>query len=145
MRRGDFWLAGLVFVLICSTVFWGNLTVDINLHDTYYVINYATFIIPTVIYFALVAFVYYRLAVRKLSLPDWLFATHIGVSYISTFIYILSNWGHVLALSGAAGRYFSVDSLQPHSGLNLFALNFTAFAVSQAMFFNKVVVLSKKK
>ena len=121
-------------VILCSTILvWGELTIDINLHDTYIVTKYSHFLYPTILWFAVNLILYFVLIKKKKEIGRWTQLTHISLSFLTTFIYIYQVWGSTIAMSGLTKWYFSSNAdLQPDGTIVI--LNFLTFIVIQLVF-----------
>lgn len=144
IKRGDFWIGVLIFLLSLTTVLWGDLSIDITLHDTYFVISYPKILYPTIFWFSINLILYNQLIRIKKSIGTWTQVIHIFLSYITTFIYIFQFWCSILALSGLTRRYFSVIvDLQPNR--TFLILNVVTFLAIQVIFIGTVVVKMVKR
>ena len=132
IHRGDFWIGVLIFLLLLSIVFWGNITIDLTLHDTYFVIPYQHFIAPTIIWFSCV-FGFYSWSYKiQRPLRLWIVVVHVSISWVTTLMYINQLWGHQIALTGFSKRYFlqTTESLPNFSVLGFI---FLIFSVNQLL------------
>ena len=144
VKRGDFWIGLLILLLSLTMVLWGDITIDITLHDTYFVAHYSQFLYPTILWFSINLFLYNLLIRKKKPIGKWIQVSHILISYLTTFIYIFQFWGTTFALTGLMRRYFSTDA-DFHPDVKITGLNFLTFMAVQLIFTGTVVVKMAKR
>lgn len=126
-------MAVLVLIPIAPIGTLKNLTIDLQLHDTYIVIDYFTFITPNLIYFGLIGVVYYINFKKKRKLRVWTIRFHFFLTLLTTMAYVLLSWNYAVEQSGLSQNPISFPETiyQP----KIFYINLLLFLIAQAVFF----------
>lgn len=124
LRKGAFWAWLLVLILVLSTFRWGNTTVDVNLHDTYFVVTYSRSVIPNMLFFSVIGICYHILDRNGKRFIDWYDSLYVFATYLTTFLYLLVTFGNQQLIE----RDLQV-------GVTGFLANLLVFLAAQLFFF----------
>ena len=108
-KRGDVWIVIYAAMIGISIGFWRHISVDIQLHDTYYVIHYSSITIPVTLYLVTSALVYF-ISYRRSALNQMLTLIHISFTIFSLSYLLWIMFGQQISLTGPTNRYYSYHS-----------------------------------
>lgn len=130
-----------ILFLIWSTLiytFWGNSAIDIQMHDTYYVIAHFHILVLISLVFGVYSIIYFvirRLAKRELN--KILSETHFWLSTICAFLlaYLMFN----TSMDGVPRRYYSVETPNAYEYVrninSIITITAATLFISQILFF----------
>ena len=135
VKKAQFWFLLLIFLLLLSTVLWSNLSIDLNLHDTYFVVSYLYAVVPPCFIFALVLVGYYWLGQRQLTINPVFKWLHIIVSYITTWVYLTHLFGLQIHMTSFTRRYWALSNVEAQTANTTLLIAFVLFFTFQLGFF----------
>ncbi len=87
-----FWSAGLLIFILGIQYYWGDSTVDINVHDTYYVIPSSFIFIFLTGIMGLIGFLYWGNGKLGISLHPGMVTVHTIITITCILLSILIPW-----------------------------------------------------
>lgn len=134
LLRGDFWISIMILILLISMKIWDRLAIDVAIHDTYYVIEYTTFVIPNILFFTFIGVIYFLLGRKNKEFTPRITLFHLLFTLTSTLIYFWIFFGKTIALSGFERKYVSISHDVFEYNVYLLLANFAIFLVVQPLF-----------
>ena len=131
-----YWFASLFFILLVLYFFNSDdAVIDINIHDTYYVIKNYALSESLAIYFALIGFIYWLFSIDKIQIIVFLKETHTLLTLGLIPIYFI---GYFLLDTVIESKFPLFDET---SKLNLFiTILVIVFIVSQLLFILNIIL-----
>lgn len=77
-------------IILMIGILKGDATIDINVHDTYYIIAYLHFTILISIFFGIMGIGYWLMQKANIKLSKWLIWVHVSLTFGGTFIIWIS-------------------------------------------------------
>ncbi|MEL7145719.1 MAG: hypothetical protein AAFO69_05090, partial [Bacteroidota bacterium] len=84
------------------------MSIDINVHDTYFVLSYLYALLPPLVTYLLVVTFYWQLGKRKVNIGPVFQWVHVILSYLTTIFYVFQTFGEQIGVSGMTNRYFAI-------------------------------------
>ena len=133
----------LIVILLSFGFYKRNETIDINIHDTYFVISWMYALIIISFIYGLLGLIYFTLLKLKFKLINWVTITHVLVSIIGLFaIFILSK----LIRESVPGDFTKlIDDIDFNQkiGFGIWFSVFTVIGIQLLFFINVIYALIK--
>ncbi|MBX2843575.1 MAG: hypothetical protein KTR26_17515 [Flammeovirgaceae bacterium] len=109
-KRGDIWIGTYAGILALSILFLDQITIDVQIHSTYYVTKYSSIVGPVIIYL-LISCLLYFIFYRQSNLNHWLTFAHTLLTIVPVFYLFWLVFGSKIEMYGlTTRRYYSVTN-----------------------------------
>ena len=134
-KKAIFWFLLLIVLLLLTGFALDDVAIDINLHDTYFVVGYFYAILPVLVVFVLIIGGYWMLGMLQLQLNAVFKWSHIVISYLTIFVYLIQAFGPYMGIEIFPRRYYVSDEPLPNYEAQIAAVSFLVFLTFQLTFF----------
>ncbi|WP_367278102.1 cbb3-type cytochrome c oxidase subunit I [uncultured Algibacter sp.] len=133
-----FWIIGIIIFIPFFKHISFDSTIDINVHDTYFVVAHYHLGMIFLIFFVLIGLIYWVLNIFKRKKVNWLTICHIILTIMSTFLLFYSDYLFGSSTFQSNNKYPYFDGLLNSNLIKTLA--FLMFGIGQILFFFNILI-----